>query len=182
MNIKLMASLAISLILSTNVNAAFVSSITSNGNIVIDQGSGIDNTNIDVTFTSRGSSVEIVLDTTSNSFDQDIFTINIFDGTGTAPGIVLVFDTAYIFSDGINSTYGLSPTPDETVDGLNLVAYDFSTIDGTPITGTYLYGLQDFYTIKIGTEVAAVPALPSIWLFVSGLIGLIGIAKRKSRI
>ena len=38
---------------------------------------------------------------------------------------------------------------------------------------------EDFHAIQVGVERTVVPIPPAIWLFGSGLIGLVGIARRK---
>jgi hypothetical protein len=90
-----------------------------------------------------------------------------FDGSGSYDplGDDLLFD--WNFDDGSGSS---SPVITHTYDAPGTYYAVLTVVD--PL------GLADFTTVEI--NVSAVPVPPAVWLFGSGLIGLIGVARRKS--
>ncbi len=98
------------------------------------------------------------------TFDSAIF--GVMTKTGT------LADSDFLINTGV--TYlnpgqrGLEGGDDVTITGLNTIEVDWRA--GSP--GDYIRVLTDF-------SPAAVPVSAAVWLFGSGLIGLIGIARRK---
>lgn len=84
-------------------------------------------------------------------------------------------DNYYLFENIQSDIYWLAQELTSDPD----FAYYFSTYSGSQ--GAYLYKSDDFYAWAVHDgDVGAVPIPSAVWLFGSGLIGLIGIARRKA--
>ena len=122
------------------------------------------------------------------SFDHKIFS------AGTGINNFVAYQVAISGPDG--SAIWLGSTPNQATDWLSITAPIVET--SWSVTGTWLDILSNVDTLQIRIELVAndgndisgldniqlssVPIPAAVWLFGSGLIGLIGFARRKSRV
>ena len=98
------------------------------------------------------------------SFDSDIF--GIITSTSNLAASDFLINTGVTY---LNPTLrGLESGDSATITGLQTITVDWRA--GTP--GDYIRVLTDF-------SPGAVPIPASVWLFGSGLFGIVGIARRK---
>ena len=220
-----LASAAIVLVLSANVNAALITTLTSfdntGGLIAGDQWATasvfhVEGRNITV------ESMTAVFGST-NEYTSQYLGLGIYESTGThgvdlAPGALIgSFDTSIIYSNDTEFSLDLNAyssfelqantdyllvwsaqpgapylgtkrkgTPDQMInDGIAGVFTGeimYSRNDGSSWYSTNQYGF-DYASlngiISTNVTVSAVPVPAAVWLFGSGLLGLIGISRRK---
>jgi len=167
-----------------SANAAIVSGVTDNGNPVLDLGSGPGLTYLEVHFNNLDP-VWIDLDNRFAPIDPtygiptDQVLIRLYNDTGLP-----WTDFHFEFTDGIIlSPIGIQPVTGAlfNVQITETAAWLFfdpaetvALLDGQGIIGTQF----DFYSMHLQPTVVPIPA--AAWLFGSGLLGLIGIARKKA--
>ena len=116
---------------------------------------------------------QIFLDSTLGAFDSDPTLTNGCAYYGGCSVYTPVFPTT---SGGVDYFTSIFAANGEGVDGKS-VAYSF----GVPATAdSYTSGVAGDFVFAIwSNNISAVPVPAAVWLFGSGLIGLIGIARRK---
>lgn len=119
-----------------------------------------------VTLTNPGTGEGVLV---SNPFILDVD----FSAADTAS----LFDTTIVFTNGIVCCGGASPAPN-SFDGttMSLWGADFA-VGPTPFE---TLGLSSQIGLDLRLELTAVPVPAAAWLFGSGLLGLVGMARRKS--
>ena len=92
-----------------------------------------------------------------------------FDGTGSyhPDGSAYVFK--WDFGDGSSTGYGAFPTPTHTYANPGLYDVMLEVVD--------VFGNTDLGGTT--ADISAIPVPATVWLFGSGLLGLIGIARRR---
>lgn len=97
------------------------------------------------------------------------------------------------FSDGfIDVILGFTPAPEDVLDFLIIqgtleILDGFDGVRGIAAAGSGV-ALGTPFTVALGNQLlqgivtSAVPIPPSVWLFLAGLLGLVGVARRKQRI
>jgi hypothetical protein len=118
----------------------------------------------------------------SADFSGNTLTI-LNDGTDLVPnslgfgGLIWSFDN-FIFPDPAEIISGLTLTSEE---GFNVLSYTFTSDSIIVITESYLVNdiEGNIFTASFDIQSSVVPVPPAVWLFGSGLIGLIGVARRK---
>jgi hypothetical protein len=114
-----------------------------------------------------------------NGFDGGLIGTILWDFDATAEALGLLdttmyfYDISYITSASgyqFNSTVG---------------SYDSMSLWGANGTADPLTGMFDTNTTSLGVDLvvtfAAVPVPPAVWLFGSGLLGLVGVARRRKQ-
>jgi len=224
-----LASVAIILAISTNVNAAssyytFEGYIDNFGSDPSGEATSAGlgrfspvSYTVEIDFSGTGSrtlqdnTTEYLSDSTGNIYgwySTDYFYASLIESSHPllSPAISYTV-SAGISDDVIESNYGYSSTTTKTViiDGVSSIGYNYggslALVDslniqsqhkliqdwgiGDEVQGLYTYGdwSNDTYT-SFGTNltltnISPVPLPASIWFFGSGLIGLIGVARRK---
>jgi len=192
MNMKIIAGMlgAVSLLTVSLANAAIVSLTPSTSTIVV--GDAITLTAAGTEFTTGMTlgSLRIVYDPTSLSLTSTAQEINVallLNGLSTfgvdtsTPGLI-----------GINSLatdFGVSiPGPDLPLFDLNFIAIPPPSVsniavDLFPGTGSWFDANDNPLAVSYNgasVTVNAVPVPPALWLFGSGLLGLVGVARRRS--
>ena len=84
------------------------------------------------------------------------------------------------YSYGVDITaacynYGISASCSSWVDS-SIITFDQTAFDA--LMGENTYNLDDYYTIAYSPNIVPIPS--AVWLFGSGLIGLVGVARRKN--
>ena len=222
-----LASAAIALVLSTNLNAALISTLTSfdntGGLIAGDQS----NTTINdwataSVFHVEGSNITVEGMTavfgSTNDYTSQYLEIGIYESTGThsvdlAPGALIgSFDTSTIFSSNTKFAIDLAAYSSFVLQSNTDYLLVWNAPPGAPYLGTKRRGTPDqmindgisgvftgeilssqnggsswfsinqygFDYASINGSVSAVPVPAAVWLFGSGLLGLIGISRRKA--
>lgn len=122
----------------------------------------------------------------------DSFTISLYDNAGSLPGNVLESAAASFSSTGWNGASNLNWSVGAgdywvafEVQGSDTLAFGTAPVGAlNPLTHTAFNvgsGYQA-YPMSFGMQVDATPAVPvpaAVWLLGSGLIGLVGISRRK---
>ena len=158
-------------------NAALIAG-ASPGISVLDLGSGPGFTNIEVDITDINGGT-LAFNTLGSI--QDNFTISIINSTAT-PWDNIKFD----FSANILSPIGIIPTTG-TIVGIDLTLNTALLYFNPPETTSLLNGSGILDTsdggffLVITPNATVVPVPATVWLFGSGLLGLIGVARRKAR-
>jgi len=133
--------------------------------------------------------------TASGQFDDSIFTLDtddstkIFDFTSSTNNMTISFgstvytdimdvlDGANMFLTASGAFDGISYLSDSVAPGFESTGFVGGQYD---VTGTDSAGFVDgTWDSASYTQVAAVPVPAAIWLFGSGLLGLVGIGRRK---
>jgi len=226
-----LASVAIALVLSTNVNAALISTLTS-----YDNTGGLiagDHWATASVFHVGGRNITVEGMTavfgSTNDYTSQYLEIGVYESNGThgvdlAPGALIgSFDTSIIYSNDTKlsldlsaySSFGLQSNTDyllvwnaqpeapylgvkrkgtsdnminDGIAGVFTGEIMYSRNDGSSWSSTSQYGF-DYASLNgtvsaIGTlsaigTVSAVPVPAAVWLFGFGLLGLVGVARRK---
>lgn len=89
------------------------------------------------------------------------------------------YSLGYTFTDPINNRVN------EAMDSVYNLSFTFNHSASDMVLNFSAYGLQgladeSWGLDKVKVEVSAVPVPPAVWLFGSGLLGLVGIARRKA--
>ncbi|VAW58866.1 hypothetical protein MNBD_GAMMA11-627 [hydrothermal vent metagenome] len=87
-----------------------------------------------------------------------------------------LFNTTIVFDNIIECCAGASPAPN-SFDGALMSLWGADFPSGTPGLAVVAGGPEIGLDLRI--EVSAVPVPAAVWLFGSGLIGLVGIARRR---
>ena len=158
---------------STSVNLGDAFSLTI-------QGSGFDpivGGGLNMTFNSS------VLQVNSVTIDQSVFEFYI--GGGTEEGL-LDNTTGNLFNTSFNSFFGASGDFDIMTIGFTAVGAGSSSLN---LSESALWTFADIFGSPYGDQVvfesamvnvSAVPVPAAVWLFGSGLIGLAGLARRRT--
>ncbi|HED33210.1 MAG TPA: hypothetical protein ENJ08_03190 [Gammaproteobacteria bacterium] len=163
--VALIALLSSSCIIYTTANAAFVYNFDATG--TIDTSGGLDGLGLGTLFV--GGAFTATFDTTTIQFSNINITTN--------PS------SSFVFPDYSGTFDSLSFSGSQPVSILGLYNTYSGTFDGTNlnIAGVFYDPYYDGYTYNynISASVSSVPVPAAVWLFGSGLLGLLGIAKRK---
>lgn len=118
---------------------------------------------------SAGLSVSVQLDGQANSFDWTFkLALEEFQGR-RKPG------------DSVNITGDLTSYTFKTDSGSYIFKLlGWSDNGGETFTDTLKVGDEDFGRLKLYGSVTAVPVPPAVWLLGSGLLGLVGVARRRN--
>ena len=114
-------------------------------------------------------------------------------GVATAPGAVVFIELFSELSGGGTSAAEIyTGGPLFPNDPVNWTSYSWTTNLGPDVSGGATLQLKvacgavpgcnasvDFDNITMTTDVSAVPVPAAVWLFGSGLVGLVGVARRK---
>lgn len=119
-----------------------------------------------VTLTNPGTGEGVLVD---NPFILDVD----FSASDTAS----LFDTTIVFANGIVCCGGASPAPN-SFDGTTMSLWGADFVVGPSPFETV--GLTSQIGLDLRLELTAVPVPAAAWLFGSGLLGLVGVARRKS--
>ncbi len=177
-------------VMALPVNAGIITSSTTNGNLITvyvdnkDYTTYIGNSIFEVTFNNL-SSVQIDFDV--SDMVQDDISMNIYNNTGTGWS---GFDFS-LTGVGINGPFNVEPNT-STFSGYQFHENDPDTskasgvtlmFDGLENVGLYnIFGSADTRFVQSYSLIltpATVPVPAAIWLFATGLVGLIGVARRK---
>ena len=93
-------------------------------------------------------------------------------------GAAECYSLGYTFTDPINNRVN------EAMDSVYNLSFTFNHSTSDMVLNFSAYGLQGLADESWGldnvkVEVSAVPVPPAVWLFASGLLGLVGVARRK---
>ena len=221
-----LASVAIALVLSTNVNAALISTLSSfdntGGLIAGDQSNTTSNDWATASvFHVGGRNITVESMTAvfgATNYDTSKYLeIGVYENTGThgadlAPGVLIgSFDTSIIHSNNEKFSIDLAAYSSFVLQSNTDYLLVWNAQPGAPYLGTKRTGTPDrmindgiagvftgekmysqdggsswfsfnqygFDYASFNGTVSAVPAPASVWLFGSGLLGLVGMARRK---
>ncbi|HYA37188.1 MAG TPA: VPLPA-CTERM sorting domain-containing protein [Candidatus Methylomirabilis sp.] len=107
-----------------------------------------------------------MLDTNTGGFDKTV-SVNIWFPNYEYGMNINAGCTAFAYNGG-SATCGAAVDP--------FLGFDQATFDAT--MGANTYPLNEYFKIVVSENVVPIP--PAVWLFGSGLLGLIGVARRKS--
>jgi len=166
-----------------SANAAFVDAVTDNGNSVIDVGSVTGMTYLEVHFNNLNP-VWIDLDNTGAAFDPffgmptDQMLVSVYNDTGIPwTDFHFEFTNASILQPlNIEPQTGLVTDLQITDTAVWLFfnpPEEIGLLNGQGVIGTP----NDLYSFHL--QPTAVPLPAAVWLFGSGLLGLVGMARRK---
>ena len=190
-NIMKATSCTLAILLFSPAHAAILISPPGANYTTVDNGSGYGFTNIEVTISSNDA---FTLDFDNYGTFEELINITLVNNTGSDwASFSINYDNPFIF-DTFNATLSVLATGSGNTAVINTVftdpTYGLATgfaadiIGGEPgmiaIGGgiaDYFYGLDTLMPLTITTSAVPVPA--AVWLFGSGLLGLIGIARRK---
>jgi len=221
-----LASAAIALVLSTQVNAALISTLASfdntGGLIAGDQSNTTSNDWATASVFHVGGRNIIVEGMTAvfgstNNYTSQYLEIGVYESAGThgtdlAPGALIgSFDTSVIYSKNAKLSIDLSADSSFVLQSNTDYLLVWNAQHGAPYLGTKRTGTPDrmindgiagaftgeimssqnggsswFSSNQYGFDyasfngtVSAVPVPAAVWLFASGLLGLVGLARRK---
>ena len=191
MDIKSISLAATALVLSTSVNAALITNLSN-----LD----INGTNYDVTFhTGAGDSFNALWDANDDGIfgggGSTFATAPMFWGSSTEAGdaAIAILNalgsvdwTTTSMSDGFVIPYnvyqgdGLTPGSDSISNTYDVYTAleDDERAWGSTLTDTTVWSNRPIASFSVTT----VPIPAAVWLFGSGLLGLIGVARRKVRV
>lgn len=130
--------------------------------------------------------------TATGSFDDSLIGGDIVNGSGTLDFTTDITDLlisvgSQVFTSGDDNGSGSLAIDNGTVlDGLGSAGFDYAGTNSggnllTSFTGTDSFlGNSELYGIWDTFELTAVPAPAAVWLFGSGVLALVGVARRKS--
>ena len=159
-------------------NAAYIASVDANGNSVINYLPMPGATLFDVEFNNQ-QTVSITFD---NAAETGTVSVDIYNSTGTGWSgfefqlIGAVFDSPLGIEPQTTtlSTYTMLPTADYIS-----IGFDGPETDAL-LNGTATFANEPYTSYTLLLTPTAVPVPAAVWLFGSGLIGLIGMARRKA--
>ena len=101
----------------------------------------------------------------------------LYDWNGFNIDVVLLWDQNEVFTSAPGGELYLGPAGPMPFpnDAYDLVSRD---VDGDGVAGAKMVD-GPFIDFSANFSLSAVPVPPSVWLFGSGLMGLVGIARRK---
>ena len=170
-----------------SASAAYITSVNTNGNNVVDYGSVQGQTWVDVEFFNQ-QTVSITFD--NSVYPEDLVSMHFYNSTGVGwSGFEF-----QLIGAGFGGPLAIEPQT-TTLSSYTVHATDFSDLyydytthftlgfDGLETnallngTGRFVTAPYTSYTLLLTPTTVPVPA--AVWLFGSGLLGLIGVARRK---
>ena len=181
---QLLAAICVSVFMQST-NAALVTSTTTNGNIVDDYTYTYGISELEVTFNNL-QSVQIDFDN-SFAYQDDIF-MNIYNNTGASwtgfdfelvgVGIFGPFTAGFNTGTLINALFHENDLATGLASGVELIFGDSEDVGLYNVAGSVNTSYVQTYSLILTPTTVPVPA--AVWLFGSGLLGLIGVARRKA--
>ena len=168
------------------VSAATITSTITNGNIVDDYTWELGSSEFEVTFNNLQS---VQIDFDSGYFYQDDIVMNIYNNTGTGwsgfdfelVGVGILGPFNLVFNTGTLSAHEYHENDLDTglASGMTLMFGDPEYVGLYNVAGSVNTSYVQTYSLILTPTTVPVPA--AVWLFGSGLLGLIGVARRKRR-
>jgi hypothetical protein len=184
LGLALATSLAFGLVQTANAATCLFTDVTING--VNATSCGVGSTNND--FTPTDSTWQVNLDSAGGRTDWGLYEREegVLGGPNAHDGNTSLINllSSQISDDQTVGTMSLNvfdPTLITLKDGVDTLYnwYYFEGITGTGLTGTWDARVFDGKALSTINAYAVVPVPAAVWLFGSGLLGLVGIAKRK---
>jgi len=166
------------------VSAAFVTSTTTNGNIVGDYSYQYGISELELIFNNLQS---VQIDFDNCFFSQDDIFMNIYNNTGASwtgfdfelvgVGIFGPFTADFNTGTLINAIFHENDLDTGLASGVELIFGDSEDVALYNVAGSVDTSYSQTYSLILTPTTVPVPA--AVWLFGSGLLGLIGVARRK---